>query len=40
MTNIPSLNTKNKFQEEKKSDDNKFSKKLQIKTLLKIIQKK
>ncbi|GIR62792.1 MAG: hypothetical protein CM15mP67_08950 [Alphaproteobacteria bacterium] len=26
-TNIPSLNTKNKFQEEKKSDDNKFSKK-------------
>ena len=25
--NIPSLNTKNKFQEEKKSDDNKFSKK-------------
>ena len=26
-TNISSLNTKNKFQEEKKSDDNKFSKK-------------
>ena len=26
-TNIPSLNTKNKFQEEKKSDDNKYSKK-------------
>ena len=26
-TNIPSLNTKNKFQEEKKSDENKYSKK-------------
>ncbi len=26
-TNIPSLNNKNKFQEEKKSDDNKYSKK-------------
>ena len=39
-TNIPSLNTKNKFQEEKKSDDNKFSKKASNKDTFKDNTKK
>ncbi len=38
--NIPSLNTKNKFQEEKKSDDNKYSKKVTNKDTFKDNAKK